>query len=50
MPNPNITPLAQDFTVAARVPDPKRHFFHNPNLARLGVYRRLQCRVYTTQP
>ncbi len=35
MPNPNVTPLAQDFTVAARVPDPKRYFFHDPNLARL---------------
>ena len=35
MPNPNVTPLAQDFAVAARVPDPKRYFFHDPNLARL---------------
>ena len=35
MPNPNVTPLAQNFAVAARVPDPKRYFFHDPNLARL---------------
>ncbi len=35
MPNPNVTPLAQDFAVAARVPDPKCYFFHDPNLARL---------------
>ena len=35
MPNPNVTPLAQDFVVAARVPDPERYFFHDPNLARL---------------
>jgi len=35
MPNPNVTPLAQDFTIAARAPDPKRYFFHDPNLARL---------------
>ena len=35
MPNPNITPLAQDFVIAARVPDPKLYFFHDPNLARL---------------
>ena len=35
MPNPNVTPLAQDFAVAARVPDPRRYFFHDPNLARL---------------
>ena len=35
MPNPNVTSLAQDFAVAARVPDPKRYFSHDPNLARL---------------
>lgn len=35
MPNPNITPLAQDFAIAARVPDPGLYFFHDPNLARL---------------
>ncbi len=35
MPNPNVTPLAQDFVIAARVPDPERYFFHDPNLARL---------------
>ena len=35
MPNPNVTPLAQNFTIAARVPDPTRYFFHDPNLARL---------------
>ncbi len=33
--NPNVTPLAQDFTIAARVPDPNLYFFHDPNLARL---------------
>ena len=35
MPNPNVTPLAQDFTIAAQVPDPSLYFFHDPNLARL---------------
>ncbi len=35
MPNPNITPLAQDFAIAARVPNPGLYFFHDPNLARL---------------
>ena len=35
MPNPNVTPLAQDFAVASRVPDPEHYFFHDPNLARL---------------
>lgn len=35
MPNPNVTPLAQDFVIAARVPDPKRFFFRDPKLARL---------------
>ena len=35
MPNPNVTPLAQDFVIAARAPDPKLYFFHDPNLARL---------------
>jgi len=35
VPNPNVTPLAQEFVVAARVPDPARYFFHDPNLARL---------------
>ena len=35
MPNPNVTPLAQDFVIAARVPDPKLYFFHDPNLAHL---------------
>ena len=35
MPNPNVTPLAQDFVIAARVPDPKPYFFHDPNLVRL---------------
>lgn len=35
MPDPNIKPLAADFVVAARVPDPQRWFFHDPNLARL---------------
>ena len=36
MPNPNVTPLAQDFVIAARVPDPKRYFFYDPNLVRLN--------------
>ena len=35
MTNPNVQPLAQDFVVAARVPDPDRYFFHDPNLAQL---------------
>ena len=35
MPNPIVTPLAQNFTIAARVPDPGLYFFHDPNLARL---------------
>ena len=35
MTNPNVTPLAQAYTVAAQVPDPNRYFFHDPNLARL---------------
>ena len=35
MPNPNVSPLAQDYVIAARVPDPKLYFFHDPNLARL---------------
>jgi hypothetical protein len=35
MSNPNVQPLAQDFVIAARVPDPARYFFHDPDLARL---------------
>lgn len=35
MSNPNVSPLAQDFVIAARVPDPVRYFFHDPDLARL---------------
>ena len=35
MSNPNVQPLAQDFVIAARVPDPVRYFFHDPDLARL---------------
>ena len=35
MTNPNVQPLAQDFVIAARVPDPDLYFFHDPNLARL---------------
>ena len=35
MNNPNVQPLAQDFVVAAQVPDPKLYFFHDPNLTRL---------------
>lgn len=33
--NPNIDPLAQDFVIAAQVPDTDLYFFHDPNLARL---------------
>ena len=36
MSNPNVEPLAQDFVVAARVPDHTRFFFHDPNLGRLS--------------
>ena len=36
MPNPIVTPLAQAYAIAARAPDPKRSFFHDPNLARLN--------------
>ena len=35
MANPNVEPLAQDFAVAARVPDPGRFFFHDPDMTRL---------------
>ena len=35
MSNPNVSPLAQDFVIAAQVPDPVRYFFHDPDLARL---------------
>ena len=35
MPNPNVLPLAEDFVVAAQVPDASLHFFHDPNLTRL---------------
>ena len=35
MSNPNIQPLAQEFAVAARVPDSSRYFFHDPDLTRL---------------
>ena len=35
MTNPNLQPLAQDFALAAQVPDAARYFFHDPNLARL---------------
>ena len=35
MTNPNVQPLAQDFVVAAQVPDPDHYFFHDPNLAQL---------------
>ena len=34
--NPNTHPLAQDFVIAAQVPDHTRFFFHDPNLARSG--------------
>ena len=33
--NPNVSPLAQDFVIAAQVPDPVRYFFHDPDLTRL---------------
>ena len=35
MANPNVQPLAQDFAIAARVPDPGRYFFHDPDMTRL---------------
>ena len=35
MMNANFQPLAQDFAVAALVPDAARYFFHDPNLTRL---------------
>lgn len=35
MSNPNVQPLAQDFVIAAQVPDPVRSFFHDPDLTRL---------------
>jgi hypothetical protein len=35
MSNPNVQPLAQDFSVAAHVPDSSQYFFHDPNLTRL---------------
>ena len=35
MTNANFHPLAQDFAVAAQVPDAARYFFHDPNLTRL---------------
>ena len=35
MTNPNTQPLAQDFALAAQVPDAARYFFHDPNLTRL---------------
>ena len=35
MSNPNVQPLAQDFVIAAQVPDPMQVFFHDPDLARL---------------
>ncbi len=35
MSNPNVQPLAQDFVIAAQVPDPVRLFFHDPDLTRL---------------
>ena len=35
MSNPNVQPLAQDFVVAAQVPEHDRYFFHDPNMTRL---------------
>jgi len=35
MSNPNVQPLAQDFVVAAQVPDARRYFFHDPGITRL---------------
>ena len=35
MPNPNVSPLARNFVIAARVPDPELYCFHDLNLARL---------------
>jgi len=35
MSNPNVEPLSQQFSIAAQVPDHRRYFFHDPNLARM---------------
>ena len=35
MANPNVEPLAQEYIVASRVPDPEVYFFHDPNMTRL---------------
>ena len=35
MTNPNVEPLAQDFVIAAQVPDPRQYIFHDPDLTRL---------------
>ena len=35
MPNPNVEPLAQEYVIAARVPDPSVYFIHDPNMTRL---------------
>ena len=32
---PNVQPLAQDFVIAAQVPDPLRYYYHDPNMTRL---------------
>ena len=36
MPNPNVEPLAQEYMIAARVPDPEVYFFHDPNMTLLN--------------
>ncbi len=35
MTNPNVEPLAQEYVVASRVPDPGVYFFHDPNMTLL---------------
>ena len=46
MTNPNLQPLAQDFALAAQVPDAARYFFHDPNLTRLYSFLPI---LYTPQ-
>ncbi len=41
MTNPNVEPLAQEYVVAARIPDPGVYFFHDPNMTRLDDGRLL---------
>lgn len=39
MSNPNVESLAQDYAIAAHVPDPAEYFFHDPNMTRLDDSR-----------